>query len=34
MRIVDPAFMQGRTGTPHTWHAAEMFFVAMDLDAR
>jgi len=32
MRRVDPVYSEGRIGTPHTWHAAEIFLLLSDLD--
>ena len=33
MRLVDERFARNRTGSPHTWHSAEVFLYLMDSEA-
>jgi len=30
LNILDPIYVQQRTSTPHTWHAAEVFLYLLD----
>jgi hypothetical protein len=32
MRRLDPVYADGKIGTPHTWHASEVFLMLMDLN--
>jgi hypothetical protein len=32
MRIVDERYVREKTGSPHTWHSAEVFLYLLDLD--
>jgi hypothetical protein len=34
LRVLDPAYVEAKLATPHTWHAAEIFLCVLDVDAR